>query len=132
MRKGIVCLLLISMHLSLCACSGDVKTITCDEVVAAYEAAGYAPVHKHPSEGYDYDCYIRVEDMEKDEEIMLYFFSSAEAAESRAEERQFNVLLWLFTVIYGKPQWLHTTSYNNIEVEYVGSAIYEPFEKLTR
>ncbi len=130
MKKWVCFALILVCILSMGGCAKEPKAVTCEEVVAAYEAAGYTPFHKHPAEGYDYDCYITVEDEERDEQIFFHFFSTVEAAESYAETRQYNVLLWLFSAIYGKPSWLNTEAYQNIEIEYIGSAIYKSFDKL--
>ncbi len=130
MKKRIMCILLcLSIVCAFSGCSGEQREVSCEEVTAAYEAAGYEVFHKHPAEGYAYSCYIEVEN-EADERIFFHFFDTEQEAQSYANERQYNALIWVFSVIYGDPTWVHTTSYKNIEIEYADKSLYEIFDKL--
>ena len=62
--------------------------------------------------------------------IFFYFFDTHEQANAYAKTREYNVLIWLFSAIYGDPSWLTTKVYNQIEIEYDQAYLYEPFEKL--
>ncbi len=126
MKRIIACLLLVVLMLS--GCNTVERDITCQEIIAAYEEAGYEVFHNE-DEGFDYDCYIKVENEDGDS-IYFHRFATPAEAQSRAETRQYNVLIWLFSVIYGDPMWVHTTTYGCYEIEYTSEELYDPFEEL--
>ncbi len=128
LTAAVVCLCLL---LSMTGCgSGQKKTITCAEVIAAYEEAGYQVSHwDYPEKEYGYLCEVDIEEEDGDS-IRFHFFETAEEAEAYAQERQWNALLWLFSVIYSDPTWLETETYQNIEIEYDDDDLYKPFKKL--
>ncbi len=121
----ILCMLLLS------GCTPEVRDLTCEEIIAAYKEAGYEVSHHHPAELGDIICYIAVENEDGDD---IYFdrYATATEAQAVAESRQFHVLIWLFTVIYGDPTWVHTTSYGCYEIEYTDRELYDVFEELIR
>ncbi len=127
MGKIIICCLIIS--LLLCGCSPVFREVTCEEIVAAYEEAGYEVSHHHPADLGEILCYIAVEN-ENGDDIYFDRYATAVEAQSVAETRQYNVLIWLFSVIYGDPTWVHTTTYGCYEIEYTSEELYEPFEEL--
>ncbi len=107
------------------------RAVSCDEVIKAYEDAGYEVLHNSAEDGdYDWQCYVRATDAETGDYIFLYFFETPEQAESYGDTRQYHVLLWVFSVIYGDPSWLTTKVYQNIEIEYDRAELYKPFQKL--
>ena len=53
-----------------------------------------------------------------------------EDAKAACDERQFNVLLWLFFGIFGEWRWLHVRCYGNIEYETFDYKMMRPLEKL--
>ncbi len=130
MRRFLVILLLLCILLS--GCSTVEREISCQEIVAAYEAAGYSVFHKDPSGIDGYDCYICIEDKDRGEQIYFHRFPTAIEAQSYADTREYNILLWLFSVIYGEPSWMQTLTYGCYEIEYVGNSIYDPFAELIR
>ncbi len=124
--------------LPLCACllfSGcntvkkTDKVITCEDVIAVYKEAGYEVFHKD-TDGYGWECYVCIDDSQSNDYIYFHFFESHEAAVEYSEERQYNVLIWLFSVIYGDPSWLTTKVYNQIEYEYDNAKLEKPFLEL--
>lgn len=133
--KRIFCLfLLASLVLSVFSgCSGGIgRRVTCDEVIAAYEEAGYDVSHRdYPEKDYGYLCEVTIEEEDGDS-IRFHFFETEEEAEAEAEQRQWNALLWGFSVIYGDPTWLETKTHYNIEIEYDDDALIEPFRKLVQ
>ncbi len=132
MRKTVIVILLcIGILLSATGCSGEQREVTCEDVVAAYEEAGYDPSHHHSPQIGNMVCYVLVEN-DDDEQIYIHFFETAEEAEAEESQRQYNVFIWLFSVIFGDPTWVHTTTYRNIQIEYTDKALYEPFAKLIK
>ena len=134
MRKRILGLLVVvATVLSCCSgCRQEKREIRCEEVIAAYEQAGYEVWHRdYPDREYGYLCEVTIEEEDGDS-IRFHFYETSEEAEAEAEQRQWNGLLWMFSVIYGEPTWLETEIYCNIEIEYDDDALYKPFKKLIR
>ncbi len=136
MKKAISLLLLIFIIAGLPACQrGSAPAPTCDAVIAAYEQVGYHIYHivnENQGEIYDESCYVKVWLDDEYDYVYFYFFENADAAEAYAEIRQYNVLIFLFSVIYGDPSWLHTKTYGNIEYEYENPKLMEPFNALIK
>ncbi len=132
MIKRVICLLLCILPvLSLAACTADGPEVTCEQVVEAYQAAGYEVTHIHPYTAGNSVCYVHTRN-EAGGDIFIEFFETEEEAEEYADQRQCNVLIWLFSAIYGDPTWMHTETYKNIEIEYTDKKLYEPFEALIK
>lgn len=132
--KRIFCLfLLTALLLSVFSgCSGKSRPVTCDEVIAAYKEAGYEVSHRdYPEKEYGYVCMVRIEEEDGDS-IEFHFHETQEEAEAEAGERQWNALLWGFSVIYGDPTWLETETHYNIEIEYDDDDLIKPFRKLVK
>lgn len=132
MKKYLVILLCLSLLLSMAGCGGSQRKVSCDDVIAAYEAAGYSVSHRdYAEEEYGYRCVVTIEESDGDS-IRFHFYKTAEAAEAYASQRQWNGLLWLFSVIYSDPTWLKTETYQNIEIEYDDADLYKPFKQLVK
>ena len=133
MKKFAAVILLAAMVLTMFAgCQKEEKAVTCDDVVKAYEEAGYNVSHRdYPEKEYGYVCEVTIEEEDGDS-IRFHFYETEEEAKAEAEERQWNGLLRLFSAIYGDPTWLETECYQNIEIEYDDDDLYEPFKDLTK
>ena len=131
MKKWICLLLLAATVLTaFSGCSKQEKEVSCAEVIAAYEGAGYTVFHRdYPEKEYGYACCIEIEG-EDGGHISFYFFETDREAEAYAEERQWNVVLWLYSAAMFQPTWLTTKTYGNIEIEYDDKALYKPFQQL--
>ena len=133
MKKSSSILLLLLMILSLFSgCGKQKEPVSCEQVIAAYEEAGYEVYHwDYPEREYGYACSVRIE-QEDGDSIEFHFHETSEEAEAELEERKWNVVLWLFSAIYGDATWLKTEVYCNIEIEYDDKALYKPFQNLTK
>lgn len=134
MKRIFSVLLMVAMVLSLfsgCAGRQD-KEVTCQDVIAAYEEAGYSVWHKdYPEKEYGYTCCIEIEG-EDGSHISFHFFDTEKEAQDYAKERKWNVVLWLYTAAMFQPTWLTTKTYGNIEIEYDDGALYKPFQSLLK
>ncbi len=131
MRKLIAIFCLTALLLAGCT-SAESKDISCYEIAEAYEAKGYDVFHNHDAGFENNPCYVKAEDTETGDHIFFYYFDTPEAAEAKYGERQYNVLVWLFSVIYGDPTWVYTELYGNYEIEYTSKELYKPFNELIR
>ncbi len=128
--KRVICFLLcICLIVALPGCKQQVRALSCEEVAAAYEGAGYSVFHEHPAEDQAYDCYLKAENGDG-EYLFIYFFPTSDAAEEHAAGRKWNAVLWLFSAVMGEPTWIHTVTYGTVVVEYEDKELYEPFEDL--
>ncbi len=121
-------LLLVCMVLSGCQSKPE-RVPTCEELIAAYEAAGYHTFHVEETET-DWNCYVKVWDEDEYDYAYFHFFDSPETAQACDAEAEWNAVLYLFSVIYGDPSWLYTETCGNIEYEYCNKALIEPFKDL--
>ena len=124
-----VCSVLVQMT-ALVGCNGaeDHKTITCADVISAYEEAGYEVWHNEYTEG-DFLCLVNAENDDGDT-IYFTFFNSADEAEQYAKDGRWNVLLWMYSWVNGDPIWVHTEAYDTIAIQYENADTYTPFEKM--
>ena len=131
--KRLILLLLIVICCLFCGCDTveqTEKTITCDDVLSVYQAAGFEIFHSETPNVENAVCSVKATDPQTQEYVYFHFFDTHEHAKAYAETRQFNVLIWLFTVVYGKPAWQTTKVYNHIEIEYDQADLYQLFERL--
>lgn len=111
-------------------CNGDDShnVVSCADVISAYEVAGYEVWHNEYAEG-DFLCLVNAENADGDT-IYFTFFESADEAEQYVEETQWNVLLWMYSLVNGDPIWVHTEAYDTIAIQYENVDLYAPFQEL--
>ena len=128
-----VCAVLVLCLLVVCfsGCAQEEnKQISCDDVIAAYQNAGYAIFHiDTAAEAEEWLCCVSAED---EEYIYFYFFEDNETAQDYADERQWNVVLWLYSLAMFEPTWVSTKVYGNIVYQYSDSDLLKPFNDLTK
>lgn len=126
----IVCLLLT--NISLVSCGKKEETApTCEELITAYTAAGYNAFHDDSITVNENSlCCVKVWLDDEYDYVFFNYFDSPEHAEEYEKDREFNIILWFFTVIYGQPTWLHTNTYDVIEYEYENPELLIPFKEL--
>ena len=130
-------LLLLPLLLSMTSCGGKSATdLSCEEIIAAYEEAGYGVWHNH-DDPYYYDlneaCYIKISDPDAPEENYVYItrYFTEEDAEAAYEEGKFNVGLWLFFgYVGGEWRWMHVRRYGDVVVQTFEWDMLEPLRDL--
>ena len=135
MKKIVLILILFISIIALASCDNDniisEKEVTCEDIIKVYEEAGYEIFHKETTtQDYSWNCYVRCTAPDSEDYIFFHIFETNEEAISYADERKGNILIYLFSWIYGDASWLKTKSYNNIEIEYDQNELYEPFKSL--
>ena len=137
MKKIISILLLLSLCFSFAACGkSEVKEISCEEIIAAYEDAGYFVTHgehKTQAEGSQL-CYIKASLTEDSDSDYIYFTTcfTEEQAEEAAETDKYNLAVWLYAAVSGESRWLKTGTYGKIEYSYYNSGLINPFNELIK
>ena len=139
MKKIISIILLLSFALSFTACgNSEPKEITCEEIIAAYEAAGYSVLyHGHEDDEVYNDlgiyCSFEIRDPNNvDNYVYIDRYFTEEHAKTANKEQQFNPILWMFFGIFGEWRWLHVGSYGDIEYETFDYKMLQPLKDLTK
>lgn len=139
MKRIIALLLLFALALSISACSpAEPKEVSCEEIIEAYEAAGYVvDYHNHEDPlyyPYGESCHIKINDPYEPDRNYIYLtrYFEAEDAKEVAKERAFNPLIWLFTGIYGEWRWLENGSYGVIYYETFSDKMILPLREIMK
>ena len=132
MKKKILLLAMLMTLTSLTSC-GNNKEITCQDVINVYEEAGYGVFHSEltDQENGGYNCYVKCTAPNSDDTIYFHFFETKEEAKEYSSEGEWNILLYLYSIIAAdEPIWVTTKTYNNIAIDYTDYYTYKPFKKL--
>ena len=132
MKRIAVYALIFLLILSLCGCGSRYRTdITMDEIVDAYQKAGYGTYSGVYDEKLEHGAiaYIQANHSSGDY-IYFEFFETEEEAKACEEANDHPIVKGLFSVIYGEPAWVRMETYGCIVVEYWNTDLFEPFEKL--
>ena len=138
MKKIISILFLLSLCFSLTACgnSTEPKEISCEDIIKAYEDAGYFVTHgEHKTQADSSQlCYIKASLTEDSDSDYIYFITcfTEEQAEEIAELDKYNLAVWFYATVSGESRWLKTGTYGKIEYSYYNSGLIKPFNELTK
>ena len=137
MKKILSIILLLSFCLPFTACNkAEVKEISCEDIIKAYESAGYYVVHgAHKNETDNTQlCYIKASLTEDSDSDYIYFitcFTEEQANEARKIDK-YNLIIWFYAAISGESRWLKTGTYGKIEYSYYNSKLIKPFNELIK
>lgn len=137
MKKIISILLLISITLFPTACGdSDPRELSCEEIIKAYEDAGYYVTHGEHKDEADSSqlCYIKASLTEDSGSDYIYFITclSEEQAEEAAQTDKYNLIIWFYAAVSGESRWLKTGTYGKIEYSYYNSKLIIPFKNLIK
>ena len=137
MKKIISIILLLSFCFSFAACGkSEPKEISCEEIIAAYEDAGYYVAHGEHRDESDSSqlCYVKASLTEEDDSDYVYFITcfTEEQAEEARETDKYNLLIWFYATVSGESRWLKTGTYGKIEYSYYNSELIKPFNELIK
>ena len=135
MKKIISILLLLSLCFSFASCdnNSEPKKISCEDIIAAYENAGYfVDYHSHDEDPEEYYCYIIIyENEDSASDLMeITFYNTAEGAKEAAESRKYNVALWMVSAMHGEFRWLNTGCYGNLTYSSFNKNMLKPLKEL--
>lgn len=133
MKRLMRWMLIVSMLHSICGCTQRRTDISREEIVAAYEAAGYRVSSKLCDETLEHGQvgYIQANHPDGD---YIYFaiFESEEAAKAFKEEFYHPGMMGLFSAIFGDPSWQRWEVYGCIVVQYDDTEFMKPFDNLLK
>ena len=141
--KKLLCLLLtlllFTFTLSLVSCDEpevEPKEISCEDIIGAYEDAGYYVVHGDHKDETDSSqlCYIKASISEESNSDYIYFITcfTEEAAKDAARTDEYNLAVWLIACINGESRWLESGTYGKIEYSYYNPDLIKPFRELIK
>ena len=135
MKKIISICLLFVLILSLSTCSGSsiAKTVTCDEIVQAYEEAGcYISCHKHSEDSDSQYCHIIIYETEDaiSDLVEINLYNTEDQAKDAAKKHKYNIAVWFIAAIYGESRWLISGSYGVIEYSSYNATMLKPLKGL--
>ena len=125
---------LIALALLLAGCAPQYRTdITREEIVAAYEDAGYSVSSRVYDKKLDHGeiAYIQANHPNGDY-IFFSIFETEKEAQAYKAEYYHPVVMSLFSVIYGQPSWPRWGVYGCIVVEYDQPEYFGVFEDLLK
>ena len=132
--KGAIALALLAASLFSAGCTtATEKEITAEEIVAAYENAGFSVREGWREDKLTYEYYgieVTLGEGEDGEFIYFHVYDTKEEAEQATEEGQWNIVLWIFSLPFGEYRWLKSKTYNNIHYEYFDRDMTKPFKEL--
>jgi hypothetical protein len=134
--KRIIALLLVFtflISLSACATETEPREISCDEIIAAYEAAGYAVEHfDRFSEEDALKCSVHVSSRENPEKNYLYIniHRSEDSARAAAEDTKYGIATWIVFATCGEWRWLKVGYYGVIEYSTYNDEMLKPLKGL--
>lgn len=139
MKRIISIILLFSLAMSFMACDNpEPKEITCEDIIAAYKEAGYSVLyHGHDNDTVYNDlgiyCSFEIRDQNNEDNYMyVNRYYTVEEAKAASDERQFNLVLWIFFGIFGEWRWLHVGCYGDIEYETFEYKMLKPLKGLMK
>ena len=138
MKKIISILLLLSLCFLFTACgnSTEPKEISCEDIIKAYEDAGYTVLyHGHENDEVYNDlgqyCAFEIRDPDNEDNYMyVHRYFNEEDAKAANEEAEFHPVLWLFFGIFGEWRWLHTGCYGDLTYETFDRKMIKPLKEL--
>ena len=133
MKRFLSFVLIAVLLLCLCGCSVVRTDITMDEIVSAYEAAGYQVSSGYYDEKTEWGVigYIRA-DHPNGDYIYFSIFDNEENARGYKDKLYHPGVMGMFSFIFGDAKWMRWEVYGKIVVEYTNSETYKPFEMLLK
>jgi hypothetical protein len=130
MKKFLALLLVTAVLFS--GCSSQYHTdVTREEIVAAYETAGYNVWTNTYENKLETGAIAYVQANHPDGDYIYFtFFESEEDAKAYEIELDHPVMKGLFSVIFGDPSWERLETYGCIVVSYTNPDFFDPFEEL--
>lgn len=129
--KKLICILLALIMLT--GCSANRTDITAEEIIAAYESAGYCVSSGTYDETLDHGQTGYIQADHPDGGYIYFSIYESEAAAKAAKDELYHPgMTAFFSMIFGDPSWLRWEVHGNIIVEYDQAEFYDVFEMLLK
>ena len=132
MMRRILLLMIAAFLLLMNGCASEEIQITREEVIAAYESAGYAvssgTYEDLPSSAV---AYVQADRADGDY-IHFMFFSNEEDALAYEKEMDHPVVKGFFSILFGEPIWERMKTCGCIVVTYSNPNDFTPFQTLLK
>lgn len=112
------------------------REVTCEEILDAYESAGYTIRYHNHNDPIYYEsniyCDIAIDDPIYPERNYIYITrcNTEEDAENMVDEQRFNPILWFTFGIYGEWRWLKNGNFGDVYYSTFDSKMIEPLRSL--
>jgi len=121
MKRVISVLLLLALAVSFFACTPHrSEEFSCEDIIAAYEAAGYTLGHHlHEDPVYLEDgicCSLMFQDPQDPDKNYIYIdrYRTGRDAQKATTENKYNPILWFVSVLYGERRWLRSDCFGTL------------------
>lgn len=133
MKRWMLWMLICAILFTFCGCAKRRTDISREEIVAAYEEAGYRVSSKRYDETLEYGQigYVQAEHPDGNY-IYFSFFESDEAAKAYKKEFYHPGMMGLFSAIFGNPRWPRWEVYGCMVVQYDDPDLMKPFQEWTK
>ncbi len=137
MKRFIAVLIIICTVFGFSGCTTSEKVeLTCDEIAQAYTDAGFYVKHYHEESEDGSYCHINIQDAEElleDTDVIYFtFFESEDEAKAFTKDNKWNLILYIFGVMFGEFRWLKSKTYGDISYQYWGKQMIKPFNDLVK
>lgn len=114
-------------------CFSGGSDITQEEIVAAYEKAGYTVSFGSYEEKSPNGEIAYIQAMHSGGDYIYFaFFETEKEAQAYIKEADHPLTLWFFSTIYGDPAWIRMERCGNIVAQYEFPEFLEPFNALRK
>lgn len=133
MKKILSIIIGCVLLLSCVGCRKNYASITRQDIIEVYEAAGYSVSSRVYDSKLDSGQIAYVQADHSDGNYIYFaIFETEEEAKAYKNEYYHPVMMGLFSVIYGQPSWQHWEVYGCIVVQYDEPDFFEPFRDLLK
>ncbi len=137
MKRVISVLLLLSVTLSFFACTPyRSEEVSCEDIMAAYEAAGYTLGHHlHEDPVYTQEgifCSLLFEDPENPDKnyIHIHRHYTTSGARKATIENKYNPILWFVSALYGEGRWLKSEQFGKLHCTTFDKKMIAPLQSI--
>ena len=137
MKRVISVLLLLALAVSFFACTPHrSEEFSCEDIIAAYEAAGYTlghHLHEDPvylEEGIC--CSLLFEDPDDPEKNYIYIerHTTTNGAYLATEESEYNLVLWFISLVHGEGRWLRSEQFGTLHCTTFEKKMLKPLQSI--
>ena len=133
MKRVISVLLLLSIAFSFSACTPHrSEEITCEDIIAAYEDAGYTMGHHlHEDPVYLEEgicCNLMFQDPENPDKNYIYIdrYHTGREAQDATIKSKYHPILWFFSVLHGEGRWRRSERFGTLHCTTYEKKMFEP------